>query len=276
MPGYRAQLFFQNGSGYGWSENYWNNAASSETAALQLAYALGRTRLGMCTVDVTLPWVRISSPGNRRAVRIYEFSQAGGQSGRINQPANPDFTALLVRLTTNEDNVWSHLFLRGIPQNAAVGDIYVPTAPFNTAFRQWLSLMTNANNGWSVRSVAVSPPPPQTITAIVAGSPRGMQLTLQTPAPYTRGNQVRISGVGRSMIGANGYKQVEVTTSGSAVYLGGASPSGTFTGTATITPLTAQLYQVTDIDIKRPTHRPGGRFFGLRRGRRSTTLPLRQ
>jgi hypothetical protein len=266
-------LFFSDNNGYGWSETYWYLGSASPPIAdtSNLAYY----RQAMMTSEVGLTYGRITGVVSRNPYLLNFQYQAGPQPA----PSAPDFAALLVKLQNPTLGYGRH-YIRGIPQNIVDEDFYTPTAQFNTAFRAWANYIQGGL--WGIRSTLGTSGPKQYILSLTPTGTKGYSFVIAGAQVFAVGNTITVHGC--KVVGYNGTKTVVNLTAvstpvaGFVYQVGGGAPA---TAEPSSTVPWAQLQNpgygvIGSVLPERITHRPPGRFFGARRGRRNSIVPLRQ
>jgi hypothetical protein len=273
----RVDLLFSGESGYGWSESYWwKNVIplSSYPGALQ---TLIQARVALLANDCELNYVRLNTLYTRSPILIDGAGPNGGAlPGGTAAASGPDFVAITLRLTGAVGGI-GRLFLRGVPEVNYLGD----TLQFNTfyvgAVQDFSDVLTSSGN-WGIRTSAVSTPRPRLpASGLIPVAPRGYSFLAQTSV-VAMGDSIVMHNA--TVIGYNGRKQV-VSITGTGPYIvtvGGASPQASDPGTNNpyYTTILYTYPSIASTTVERVTRRSAGRFFGQRRGRRSTTLPLRR
>jgi hypothetical protein len=266
-------LFFSDDQGYGWSETYYYIGTASPPIADVLNLAAARS--GMMALGVTLDYARTTS-----TIKRNPYLESIGYSGPPNTTsAAPDFAALLVKLQNPTLGYGRH-FLRGIPQANVAEDIFFNTPLFNAGLQAWIT--TISGGLWGIRSTLNMAGPKTSIFNLAPNGIRGYTFFIPAAQVYTVGQTVTVHGC--KVIGYNGTKTVVnaiATTLPSVGWIytvGGAAPAAN--EVLTTTPYaqlqTAAYGAIGTVVVERITHRPPGRFFGQRRGRRASLVPLRQ
>jgi hypothetical protein len=200
--------------------------------------------------------------GNFRSAFIQNTSAASVAGGTSN---DADFaeTALLVRLFGPQPYI-ANQWMRGVPDGAiTLAGRYTPRGADVTAFNKIVAELTNASNGWSLRSLNQSNAK-QLVTAVTTAG------VVTVPAHgFSTGNTVRISRTG-GLPGLNKIWKITVIDSSNFQLVG--VPTGGFAGSYT-KPGTAQLQayifqQITGVTALRCTKHNTGRPFGQLSGRR--------
>jgi hypothetical protein len=266
-------FFFQDSTGYGWSERFWYNSTTADPAFTNNLLALANARVAILTNTCFLTHIRVQS-NLRRAPYVIKLA-AGGLPGGETPPTAPSEVALLfITQAATPSPLKNRAFLRGIPERVVGGDNYGPDSTFlaNLAF-----FTTVLQNGlWNIVSTIQSlPPAPIPIAALHGTVPRGYSFTAAVSS-FGLGATVRVTGT--KVPGYAGLKQVVgVDTTGTIYTVGGSAPPVADTGIAPKATLinysTAVIFQSF---VERLSRRSAGRPFGLSRGRKGTLYSLRQ
>ena len=280
---YRASFFFQDTSGYGWSENYhyYGSTPNFVAASINLAEA----RLGFLPSDVSLNYIRRSTGTLRDVGFTVVNNNPGLPNGQWPAVSVPDFTALKTRISSAASGT-ARIFYRTLPVDQITEDGYDPTAAFTKAVNSYADILTSPTaNGefWAVRTNLPFPPPANgnprlPATNLQPLSPRGFTF-LTSNATLTTGTNIRVAGA--RVFGYNGIKTITAVAGMAPLFtisVGGASPVVAEPVTSAVN-YTIQTYlynALSTFAIEGITRRSPGRFFGQRRGRASTRLSLRQ
>jgi hypothetical protein len=271
----KINFLFSAESGYGWSETYyWLGTAlvALNAAVNNLLFA----RAAILSTDAQIDYVRLASPYSRSPI-LLDAQASGSIVGTGGSTSGPDFVSLVMRLQGNAGGI-GRLFLRGVPEDQYTGD-QLTFAPFyGAALTDFLQELTQTGN-WGVQTSTVQAPRIRyNATALTPLSPRGYSFLLQASPSWTVGQFIRMHQAVN--VGYNGLKQA-VSISGAGPYtinVGGAAPNAADSGANNpyITVINYTYPIITGATFERISRRSPGRFFGQRRGRRSTTLPLRR
>lgn len=277
MANQRVDLLFQSESGYGWTESYYYIPGGLTLPTADIT-TLVADRAGLLANDCFINYIRIAS-GWTRSPYLFDagYPIQAPVTGSGGGPSGVDFVALVLRLQGVAPGV-GRLFMRGVPEAQYEGDAYTPS-PFYASAMQDFTNDLKATGKWAIRTsttnAVVDRFPVTTLTPL---SPRGYQFSSITNLALVAGNKIRMHQAVE--IGYNGLKQVTgVGGVGPFIYaVGGAAPTAADSG-ANNPYITIPAYQYVGIGSAIPeriTRRSPGRFFGQRRGRRSTTLSLRR
>lgn len=278
MANQRLDLLFQSVDGYGWSESYYY-APGNLTAPNLNVLNLINFRLLILANDAQLTYIRLAS-GYSRSPYLFEgaYPASGSADGNSGATSGPDFVSLSIRLQASPAGV-GRIFMRGIPEENYTGDQYLPTVPYAAAVNDFSAYLAGGSL-WAVRSSTSNVPIPRYAAAsLLPLSPRGYTFTVTDMiAGLGVGSYIRMHQA--QIVGYNGLKKVtKALGDGPYIYyVGGAAPQVADPGTNSPY-ITVPNYQYPLISTALPeriSRRNSGRFFGQRRGRRSTTLSLRQ
>lgn len=278
MAAQRIDFLFQNSDGYGWSERYYYLPGGLTVPNLSVLTLLN-LRLGVLSNDSMCTFIRMAS-GYTRSPFLFEgnYPASGSADGNAGETSGPDFVALVLRLQAQPAGV-GRVFLRGVPEAEYLGDQYIPSVPYAAAMNNFTAQLSSGAL-WGVRtSTQNTPIVPNPVSNLFPLSPRGYAFTSATAiAGLSIGSFIRMHQA--SIFGYDGLKKItSIAGAGPVIYhVGGAAPQAADTG-ATNPFVTVPVYQTPVIQTATPeriSRRSSGRFFGQRRGRRSTTLPLRQ
>jgi len=146
----------------GWTESYYTPSGSVTTAALN-AYDTGVLAFrkaclsDTCFVDA----LRLSNTDHPRDSLILAppVNQQGTIASATHKPVGP-WDALLIRQEGPTSNVFSHLFMRGCPQEIFNGRFYVPIGTFPATFKTALDAYYAAliSQGLALRKVVGGTP----------------------------------------------------------------------------------------------------------------------
>jgi hypothetical protein len=274
----RIDLLFSSGSGYGWSESYWY-LQTPLTAPNPPLPNLIAARASILGTDCAINFIRLAT-GYTRSPLLFDaaypgFGAVGGTGGGT---SGPDFVALVLRLQASPAGI-GRLFLRGVPESQYVGDTISFDAGYYSNMVNFQNQLT-FNDNWGVRTFTTNQPVVRyNATALLPVSPRGYSFTATTvPVGFGIGTTIVMHQC--VSIGYNGRKKVVGFIAGSPnlITVGGVSPQQNEPGTNnpyfTVPPLNFNVQ--TSSNPERISRRAPGRFFGERRGRRSTILPLRR
>jgi hypothetical protein len=269
-------LTFSDTNGYGWTETYYY--LGSSTPPIGDVNNLAYQRNQFLVQDASINYARITSSVKRNPY-IIDLNPFSSSVGALPGPAAPDFAALLVRLIATGTGYGRH-FLRGLPEANVSEDSYVATPAFNSNLLAWSNLLQGGL--WGIRStlngagprVATAPPFP-------AGN-KGYNFFVAGAQVFSVNDVIVMHGC--KVIGYNGTKTVvavnpaTVPSAGFLYTVGGAAPPiGEGSNSSPYaTKVNVTYGQINQVVIERITHRPPGRIFGSRRGRRNSLVPLRQ
>jgi hypothetical protein len=271
----RVDLLFSNTEGYGWSESYWNigTVMTGYNAALQ---NLVLNRADILADNAQIEYIRLQNSYSRSPILLN--AQAAGPTPGTAGDEGPDFVSAVIRTTGMFGGI-GRIFLRGIPQAQYDGDDFNFDPGYSTAMTTFLNGLVGAAI-WAIRTATVQAMRPRyAISNLSPLAPRGYTFTMTTSPPFTAGQFIRVHQAVE--VGYNGLKQVVAVLGSSSPYsvqVGGVAPGAPDTGTENpyITLINYTYSQITAAIPERITRRSPGRFFGQRRGRRSTTIPLRR
>lgn len=278
MPTQKIDLLFSNVDGYGWTESYYYGPGGLTVPNISLL-TLITLRAALLSSDSQINFIRLANIYTRSPF-LYDaaYPAAGAVLGNSGETSGPDFVALVLRLQGIPFGV-GRLFLRGVPENEYTGDQLLPTVPYQAALNDFTAFLSSGSvwclNTSSQNTVITTYP----VTSLLPLSPRGYQFTSTTALPgVSVGKLIRMHQA--IIIGFNGLKKVtKIVGSGPVIYsVGGAKPQAQDDGSNNPF-VTVPVYQTPVINIATPegiSRRNAGRFFRQRRGRRSTTLSLRQ
>jgi hypothetical protein len=276
MPAQRVTFLFSDQAGYGWTVSLWYlpgglTGLNSDVTALIQAFN------NIMASDIALEYVRISS-GLVRAPYFVNVNPTGAPTGTGTGTSAADFVALKLRLTGVAGGI-GRIFVRGISSDQYDGDNFVPTPDFFLAYGAFQATLIQGGK-WGIQTNAFSGTATRYPVTNMGGLlPRGYSFQIPTnPIPLVVGSLIRMHNA--VIIGYNGLKKVTAIT-GTGPYVvsvGGASPQAAEPGTNSpyFTLITYTYPAIGFTTEEGVTRRNSGRFFGQRRGRRSTVLPLRQ
>ena len=275
---YKVTFFFQDSGGYGWSENYYNNGTVLNVATD--AHSLADRRINILPEDASLNYIRHQT-NTYRDVGFSAYNPNPGQPNGL-FPGNGlvDFTSLKTRYEASVGT--GRIFLRTVPVQEVTEESFTPSPIFLTLLNAYLDALvapTLSGANWCVKTSLRGAGPPTRINVFSPAPylPRGF--TFSAPTGQITGLPV-IRMHGCRVTGYNGLKQVTAVVVGApldTITVGGASPP-------VAEPLTSNPYVTLEAYAYNPiiyaivegvTRRSPGNFFGRRRGRRQSTLPLR-
>lgn len=168
MPVFRVSLFSANTNTRvgGWTENWWNNADSHNTAKTRgtaLALLLNNFR----GYGPVINKIRVSQYGLRRSGRSYPLNIPNTPPPGTEQYADYPTTKVQLELTgTSVSPVRTTQWLGGIVDGAIVnGGFWVPTPNANTTFQSVRAALISGANGWSI-NVLDPANTPKTVTSV--------------------------------------------------------------------------------------------------------------
>lgn len=268
-------LFFSN-SGYGWTESYYyipGGATGLDFNITQLRDA----RLGILASDCSLQYLRFATDYIRAPLlRRPNNNNDAPMQGQANGNSGPDFVAVVERLGGNPGGI-GRIFVRGVPESQYIEDQTQFDAVYGDLWRSWEFTLRN-NGVWGIRtSVKTTKPIKYPITNLLPRLPRGYTFQYTNLPLPTVGNWLRVQG--ETVFGYNGLKQVTALDQlNTTVTVGGAAPQqgGSVGSSPTVYYVTYNYNPIISTVPERVTRRSAGKFFGQRRGRRSTSLSLRR
>jgi hypothetical protein len=272
----KVTFLLSDSAGYGWSMSFWylpGGLTGPNTDTQNLLNGIN----SILSVDCAIDFMRISS-NLIRAPFLVDVNPTGGDTGLFAGNSSADFVAVKLRLTGVAGGV-GRIFLRGIPQSMFQGDAFTPTPAWTNNFNDFVASLIDSGV-WGIQTNAFSGPLQKyAASTLLPMSPRGYSFVLAAgPSSLPVGSQIRMHN--GTVVGYNGLKKVtnSPTFPPGLVTVGGASPQAGDPGTNSpyITIITYTYPAIGFYTLEGVTHRPAGRFFGQRRGRRSTTLPLRR
>lgn len=189
MNNFQLILFFTGpGASYGWSEVYYLQQASIDTAAT-VALDVLAARLACLSVDCQFAFGKVSDVSVLRDSQAIEIAfSPDGTYGTTDSTMPPD-TAALVTLFASS-TVKNHKFWHGLQDTDFVNGQWTPTSAFLTAFAAW----NTSTSGVLFCRHRLTPPPAATyeyvlnISSVLSfqtrnrkvgrpfGSPRGRRL----------------------------------------------------------------------------------------------------
>jgi len=273
----RVDLLFQAASGYGWSESYYYYPGGLTTPNVKVLQLVADRR-AILSQDCSINYIRIAS-GYIRSPYLYDaaYPATGSLVGTGGLDSGVDFVALLLRLQGTIPGV-GRLFLRGIPEAEYSGDVYSPSEFYLDAMQQFTSDLMDGSSWAIYTSASTMALERYSVSALTPLSPRGYTFQSQIDLVLEVGNKIRMHQA--IEVGYNGIKKI-VNQSGTGPFtysVGGAAPTAADSGTNHPF-ITIPAFQHTLIKTATPeriSRRNTGRFFGQRRGRRSTVLALRR
>jgi hypothetical protein len=266
-------LTLSDDQGYGWSETYYYLGSSTPPLADTINLVYYRNQFLSATAIIS--YARITSAVKRNPYIIQFATSQGALAG----PAAPDFAALLVRQIATSVGYGRH-FLRGIPAANVQEDDYVPTPAFNSALIAWGSYLQGGL--WGIRSTLNGAGPRQPVTMLSPNGNKGYTFQIVGAQVFNLGDSLVMHGA--KVIGYNGTKVIVATpyanpgATGFIYTVGGAAPATTEAPSSSpwATKVNVTYGAINQVITERITHRPPGRIFGSRRGRRNSLVPLRQ
>jgi hypothetical protein len=272
----RIDFLFSNSGGYGWSESYWNTVSplTPPYTAINLILA---ARAYILATDCQINYVRIQSAYSRSPLLLdAEFPNPGPVFGAATGASGPDFVALVLRVSGALQGV-GRIFLRGVPEAEYVADGFNFSPTYLGALNNFTNMLISGGI-WGIRTSSIIGARPRlAASALTPVSPRGYSFVAQTNV-VSPGSVIVMHQA--TTVGYNGRKQV-VGITGAGPYtvtVGGAQPQAPDSGMNNpyYTTVAYSYPLITNAVYERISRRSPGRFFGQRRGRRSTTLPLRR
>lgn len=276
MAAGRTTIFFSSSEGYGWTENYWFNGSQTGDALTNYMISIAHKRALFLTSDSQLERIRVQGT-HKRDPLIFDFENDPACIGQLAASVNNSSNAVLTRIEST-DVGYNRNLIRGIPDADINQNVFEPDPNWLAGWNIWKTEIRDSGN-WAVVANVDNPQPPKIPATLDQGSPRGIKVTMNGGDTLPFPGKVRVSG--SSVFGYNGVKNVvlgPVQLGPNLYMLGGARPQGPInTGdTITITPLIPLEGPPTDMFYERFTSRNPGRFFGQRRGRRVSVIPLRR
>lgn len=274
----RFTLFFNIGTRAGYTEDFWADVSGATYTSLIAGYL--DKRLDLCASEVVFKYARISDVPATRKVSWRSASDFVNTTGSFSAAAMaaPE-QALDLRLIMT-DNSPGRIFVHGFPRTQFDGENYTPTPAFAGKLDNFKALLKSGQYLFESLQNPHTPADRIPITAIAPQSPRGCVITPGEVVSVSVGDTVQIGGEGARILGLNGRKKViRVAPGGATFTIGGAEPVGTPADLAAgcyfytcqfqyLAPLFGGVVSLTTHKVGRP--------FGVRPGRRSNTIPLRQ
>jgi hypothetical protein len=268
-------MFINSTEEYGWSEHYEYLGQQTDIPALTTYFQqMVTARAFLLTADCTIVWLRLETNFKRDPL-IWDFENYPPAKGRVAGSYNTQEDALIVRSEATGIG-YNRIFMRGISDAYIDGDQFNPDPQWVQNFQAYRTFLMRLGN-FGVKSAVDNPQNPVECSRANQGVPRGILVLTLVPNALDGFSVVRLSKA--KFVGYNGIKNVVKEHFGganNAYLLGGATPQQDNTSALFATPVVYQTGALTDFFFERITLRKAGRPFGLIRGRRQTTLPLRQ
>lgn len=267
-------FFFKDQYGYGWSEKLYTNQTPTLGVLPTWLTTLINQRCMFLSSASVLTHVRIGS-GVKRLPYVYTLNNGQGVTGSETVPQAASEQALMITYFGSGGG-YNRIFHRGLPQRVCVGDTFVPDSTFSANILPFLNTV-KGSGFYNVQGTIGSPSTQYGVSSATPQLPRGYLVVLKTGAPtLTVGQQVRMHSY--KVPEYNGIKTVmQVLTTPNEYVMGGVAPPSPETGSAAyMTILTALDNVIGAYEIENLTRRAAGRPFGLSRGRRPTSVSLRQ
>jgi hypothetical protein len=270
----RLTLFMVNADGFGWTEGYYYNGATTAIDDVPPAVtSLVTARAGILTSACRIIHVRIET-ATPRLPFVYNFNLGAGFAGSETPPTAASEVALGITWFGGSTG-YNRSFIRGIPLRVTQADSFVPDGPFTSSLNAFVNQVVQSGN-WNVQGTLGSSPTRITASSGTPLTTRGFQAVLLATPPLAQGDRVRMHGF--AVPGYNGLKVCTKVVTGTAntYQFGGAAPAADDTGlNAYATTISVYDSLISSSEVEGLTRRGAGRPFGLRRGRRQTTYSLR-
>jgi len=255
MAFYRCQAFYQSGI-TGWSETYFTTQNTSQLA-LNALNSLMPSRMSLSTPDVSCQYQRVSDEALFRDSNVSENVYTGTYS--TGGTSDPTFVALLFRLSAS-DYYRRSLFLRGVPDNLIVAQLFQPGGTWVNNYRQFQAALIGS---WQIRAflrLATTP-----LNGLLISN-TGLVTTLQNHG-IAVGNTVRFRRV-ITTPRTTGDHLVIAVPSPTTFQLQQWKPAVTYANPFIVQQSIIQGAQITQAIWERLVSRKTGRPFDLPRGRR--------
>lgn len=272
MPNVRATFFFVAPHSYGWSETYWSDATSAQSAmtrALPLSLArlalLGKNLGGDIASSPRLVAVRCALDDPNRDSLIVSYETIDHRGLQFPETCDAPWTALLCRVDSGS-SYHRQTYLRGIPDDLVDPDgTYHPLAAWETRLTTFVNRLID--DGWALRVQNRTTPAPIDVLSIsYSAATATATFTLTGAHGLATADRVVIRGGGPKF----NYRgrQRSFSTGASTFTIFSDRIGGTISA-----PITVQkvAYELKDIDIFTPLRvikKNTGRPFVLPRGAR--------
>lgn len=249
----------------GWSENYWNSAASMN-AAIVVAEAGRGVAEEVHGRQTVLRAIRVSeydaSLKSTRTARTIRYK--GNVNTSVGTSAESDYQTNAGGLELRSGDIYSvRGWIRGVWDSAVTaGGTWTPTAAYIPKVTAYLDYLSNAGNLFALRVLNKTNPtkPLEAITQL--------GLCTVTAHGYPNGSRIRISGT-KGVAGLNKTWTISVVDANSFFIAPWSIPAAApvFTQLGTVRLLVPVLVPLTYAEVIRASKRDVGRPFGLLIGR---------
>lgn len=272
---FRVTYAFKDGSGSGWSENFYVDADTQDAAHhVATRDMLVNARLGMLSPDYTLNLIRTCNVDSIRDSKVKAFpSNVGNGKFDIGQDFATDaseepYDRLLVRMDAGTTHR-RQLYLGGLPSNQVSRTReYNPTAGFGDAFKKWADLIKVNGSPFKIQFPTYAPEGQADASTVDLGA-HSLSFTFQAGKPpgWVKGAKFRVRR-SSGAVNVDGIWTIDfaspttVYTKPKAKKIGGALVNNPF-----LSLITYDYASITDVQALRGTHRDTGRPFDQSRGR---------
>lgn len=262
----RAQFFFKDLNGFGWSEAL-DSTLQNMTAVFNKAVALIPLRVQMLGTTSYLQYVRVSDQLVKRDSLIASITYGDGRNTDTSVAGSASANlALLLRLTAS-DTSRRLMYIKGFPDNCeSDSGVYTPTVKFRAAISNWKDSVLDGS--WAVRSKDDALNPPHLITAATQDNVTGnVTITTADAHGFSIDKPIAIAGV-KGATQLNGRWSIQAITSPTAFRLHLTAIIDPYVQAGTARLLGFAINPILTMQLLRVTHRIAGRPFDSPRGRR--------
>lgn len=270
-------FFFQDTSGYGWTEGFHFNTDKGYTGWATFFDTIAVLRMKLSPPSVQCPRFRVQSV-NSRAPYVNLPTPGTPYPGTATGDQLPADDAILIRWRSSQ-GYYNRTYLRGVPEEQISGEKLTIDSTYSTNLQAWIDAIV-ADGAVCVVSSLATTNTHYPIAYLAHATPKGINMTVGAATSIPIGTKLVIHNAG--VVGYNGQKTVvsgpTPSTTGNVYLLSGANPKVDCPADtqAYYTIPVKQMYVVANGAPEKVSDRKAGRPFGLSRGRGETNYSLRQ
>lgn len=135
MATYRVtEFFFDTINDVGWTENWWVAGSTADGVASTWESAVTPSRLALLLDTCKILTTRACNVDHPRDSAFNNTHAGSGTISHSAQSPDAPWSALLIRRDVATNNLFGHIFMRGIPQTIFVGRVYTPGSGYGVTF----------------------------------------------------------------------------------------------------------------------------------------------
>jgi hypothetical protein len=266
MPIMRATFFFEDDNKHGWTESWYNFAATSPSNLMPQAKKLAISRISLMGTTSRLKRIRTSDDLVKRDALSFQVSgQDGSSQYYTDMPSASANYAVLCMLSALDPTKRGHVFLSGIPDEFEVdsGKFQPPSIWRQNfvSFRQTL-----LQDQWAIKNKSGTVPVRNIIGVVQDPATGNVTVTTDVDHGFLQGDGIILRGTGIPQLSGTFTVLAGVTHNTFKVALN--VIIGLWPGLGTVTKIDYALYLINDAQFGDGGHRNRGRFTDSPVGRR--------